>query len=872
MQKLGFPSVKSLDQFKSLSGSAKSFSFSSRPSTDSLTSGSFANLKLTAEKLVKEQASVKTDLEMANSKLKKSMEHVRILEEKLQNAVNENAKLKVKQKEDEKLWKGLESKFSSTKTLSDQLTETLQHLASQVQDAEKNKEFFEDKISSSMNAVDFQKQQMDHLSLKLGSAEEIIRKREKELEDLKIEREERDKLYRDECCRTSNLMDKNDAMIKKLEVTVADNRLETESLNSKVEEMHIDLQSKEDEIKLLMITKENLEKEKSDLQMSRDSFEKKLVTSIREIKNLEGFVHVFAAQLVDLDKQSLTFMEKFYQLNSHYESCFQSVQMERDLSSQQAQNQYDQLNDKFFSIASEKDALQLVNQELNSKIIELQKTQESVKAQCLEECRLAGEKISRLESEAEALISKKIETELLVSKLEKEIDSLLENLRSFENKLQDQLLKISSLEMENKENMEKFHAEMQKKEEELNNLKQEHEKKEMLVDSIEKQFCQLQNILGEKEQLLLQHNDKEKKLEDQITENQAQLTAAESRLSEAKKQYDLMLESKQLELSRHLKEISQRNDQEINDIRRKYEVEKLEIVNMEKEKADKTIGEMERKCDQKLAECKEEAKQQLKRIQEEHAAIVISIQQEYDKKEMNLKAEHIGDLKRAELQAENELREKTTKLKSEHEVQMKALQCQHEDECRKLHEELHLQKSKEDRQRALLQLQWKVMGNKPQEDQEVNSKQAYSISSSKMRDLGVGKRSKRAFARAENEEKDPPFLNEAQTPVSQLLKKVENVNTGSMISIPKHHKKVTHHEYEVETSNGRTITKRRKTKSTVMFEDPGKRKKMNTTQAKTPRSVAKGATGGANPHPSNIGDLFSEGSLNPYADDPYAFD
>lgn len=42
--------------------------------------------------------------------------------------------------------------------------------------AEKNKEFFEDKMSSSMNIVDCQKQQMDHLSLKLGSAEEIIRK------------------------------------------------------------------------------------------------------------------------------------------------------------------------------------------------------------------------------------------------------------------------------------------------------------------------------------------------------------------------------------------------------------------------------------------------------------------------------------------------------------------------------------------------------------------------------------------------------------------------------------------------------------------------------------------------------------------------
>ncbi|KAL5165403.1 Synaptonemal complex protein 1 [Glycine soja] len=46
-----------------------------------------------------------------------------------------------------------------------------------------------------------------------------------------------------------------------------------------------------------------------------------------------------------------------------------------------------------------------------------------------------------------------------------------------------------------------------------------------------------------------------------------------------------------------------------------------------------------------------------------------------------------------------------------------------QDECRKLEEELHLQKSKEDRQRALLQLQWKVMSDKPKEDQEVNSKQ-----------------------------------------------------------------------------------------------------------------------------------------------------
>lgn len=51
----------------------------------------------------------------------------------MQSAFNENAKFKVKQREDEKLWKGLQSKFSSTKTLCDQLTETLHLLAGQVQ-------------------------------------------------------------------------------------------------------------------------------------------------------------------------------------------------------------------------------------------------------------------------------------------------------------------------------------------------------------------------------------------------------------------------------------------------------------------------------------------------------------------------------------------------------------------------------------------------------------------------------------------------------------------------------------------------------------------------------------------------------------------
>nr|XP_027099765.1 uncharacterized protein LOC113719002 isoform X2 [Coffea arabica]XP_027106207.1 uncharacterized protein LOC113726598 isoform X2 [Coffea arabica] len=55
-------------------------------------------------------------------------------------------------------------------------------------------------------------------------------------------------------------------------------------------------------------------------------------------------------------------------------------------------------------------------------------------------------------------------------------------------------------------------------------------------------------------------------------------------------------------------------------------------------------------------------------------------------------------------------------------------------------------------------------------------------------------------------------------------------------------------------------------------KDPGRHKKLETPKVVTPRAVTKGTKGQVHTNSSNIGDLFSEGSLNPYADDPYAFD
>ncbi|KAK1373226.1 Synaptonemal complex protein 1 [Heracleum sosnowskyi] len=873
MNKLvGLSGLKSLEHFRSYSGAAASKTFSSSPRpSDSVSLGSFANLKLTAEKLVKEQASAKTDLDLANCKLKKLTEHISILEAKLQNAFNENAKLKVRQKEDEKLWRGLESKFSSTKALCDQISETLQLLAAQVQEAEKDKVCFENKLAASGAALDRLNDAMKSLSLKLESSSDTIRNCEKKLQELSIEKEEREKSFVDERSRFSCLIEDKDIQIKRLEETIVEKGSDLVNLNCKFERLQIDFKSKEDHFNNLSCSKEKLENEKVDLLSCNQRFANKLDVALGEIKNLEHLVNILAVSLTELDNQSLTISDNFKQLSTSFDICFKLAQEGRDLGIQSSQKKYDELHDRFVHATSEKDELYLVNQDLRHKVTDFQKEREFTMVQHAEECRIAEERILALETKAEGLLSRKNDMESLISGLEEKLNSTAKNAQLSEKRMQESILKISELEIGNKDNCEKLQEEIQKKEEDIDILKKEIEKHEQSLESQDKKLNQFEIISEERDTLIQQQKEKEKELEDEKAKFQELLVKAENNLAEAKKQHDQMLESKQLELSRRLKEISQKNDQAINDIRRKYEVEKLESINLEKEKAGKAIEEMQAQCDQKLAECKEESKQYLKRIQEEQAGLISRIQQEHDEKETNLIFKHGEQIKCANLQAENELREKTMSMRKEHDAQLRALRDQHKDECRQLQEELDVQRTKEERQRALLQLQWKVMSDHPEEDQEVESKKNYSIPASKTRNSNSGKSGPLAVVREEQEE-DSPYPRETQTPVLNILKKSKNENTGSMRSIPKHSKKVTRREYEIETSNGRTITKRRRTKSTVMFEDPEKRRSRRTPRASTPRTVVKGIKGGGLQKPSNIGDLFSEGSLNPYADDPYAFD
>jgi predicted nucleic acid-binding Zn-ribbon protein len=107
----------------------------------------------------------------------------------------------------------------------------------------------------------------------------------------------------------------------------------------------------------------------------------------------------------------------------------------------------------------------------------------------------------------------------LSSHLYYSLDCFLAVLSLFHNILQqDLLLEISELEMENKDNSEKLQSEIQKKVEEMDILQQESEKSKQHADLLEKQVNQLHDLLEEKDQLILQGEEREKKLEDHVKE------------------------------------------------------------------------------------------------------------------------------------------------------------------------------------------------------------------------------------------------------------------------------------------------------------------------------------------------------------------
>ncbi|XP_042445927.1 synaptonemal complex protein ZEP1-like isoform X2 [Zingiber officinale] len=846
MKSLGLSSLKSLENFRSLAGplagSARAPAvYNPRGSSDSTSYGSFVNLKLTAEKLVKDQASVKTDLELAQTKLRKASDQIHVLETKLQQSLNENAKLKVKQKEDTKLWGGLDSKLSSTNTICDQLTETLQHLADQTCAAEETKGFFEGKLENTSKALDEFDKILNDLSAKLESANTKIVTGKQEILELKHEKEEVEKCFQDHRDATKNAMLEKDVGIKELHGIIEDKVANLKSLDAQLEEMVNELNSKEDTCRCLRTTITNLEKEKSSLQSANIDFAQTIEKSSQDLAELRELLNGLVTMIAKLHTESASLTNQISMLFSSIGVYCDLVNKKEKLTSERAQYKFDKLHEEFKKCRSENDTVKFNNQEQKDQILELQKAQEFSIVQHADECRLAEANIRDLETKIKDLLSNKSSSEKLTKELMEKIKDLSQSNAMSEAKGKKLSENISSLEAQNRDLLDQLQLVTEDGAKESEALKNEISKHNHTITSLKSDLSQLHKVLDEKEQLLTSFMEREKQLEEQKAEVQESLVSAEIKLSEAKKQYDLMLEGKKLELSKHLKDLSQKNDQAISDIRKNCEMEKLDVAMAEKEKADKIIKETERRCNEKIAENKEESQQCLMRVKEEHAAMVSQMEKNFEEKESKLLLQQREDLKRVQLQAENELRERISSLRKEHEFQIKAMMLQHEDESKKLQEELELQKSRE-----------------------------FSVSSIKLMEPSVRKEHKHALTSPESRRKDLSLSGVMRTPMSSIMKKVEKPSRN----IPKHRRKVTRHEYEIETSNGTTVTKRRKTKSTVMFGEPNSQRLFHPQPLNAVHDTTKikEVSRGNHPNATNIGDLFSEGSLNPYADDPYAFD
>lgn len=215
-------------------------------------------------------------------------------------------------------------------------------------------------------------------------------------------------------------------MIKDLEATVEENAMNLQHLNDRLQEVQHELSLKEDICKCLRATQENLEKEKVSLESSIADLAHKIFASEQETRRLKDLINDLVSKILILDKYSATVSDNVFRLSSFYHTCYELVQQEKDLATKNAQCKLERLHDRLRHLTSEKDAFQSEAEGLKSKVTDLQRVQEFSMVQHAEECRLAEEKIRKLESEAETIISKKIELETLVTKLKENIENLTE--------------------------------------------------------------------------------------------------------------------------------------------------------------------------------------------------------------------------------------------------------------------------------------------------------------------------------------------------------------------------------------------------------------------------------------------------------------
>ena len=224
-----------------------------------------------------------------------------------------------------------------------------------------------------------------------------------------------------------------DSLIKQLEGSVDENKSHLTCLNSRLQCMEQELKQKDG---ICISLKENLassESEKNNLELRNQGCILEIEKLCKDNKDLNELLSGFMAKVTELDEEHASMSSHVSRLLCSFERFYEKAQEEKMLIARSSKDKFEHLQKQYADLSSENNALEIEIEELKSRIIELQKTQEIVMVQHVEECQVTEDKIRRLESEAETSASNISRLETLASELQGRVQKLLEDSTLAEN-------------------------------------------------------------------------------------------------------------------------------------------------------------------------------------------------------------------------------------------------------------------------------------------------------------------------------------------------------------------------------------------------------------------------------------------------------
>ncbi|KAL3698846.1 hypothetical protein R1sor_012922 [Riccia sorocarpa] len=525
---------------------------------DARTGGNFSQLKLTAEKMMQEEASLKSELNVMRTKYLKSEEDVRNLESKVADLNNEIAMLTVEHNEDVKLWKGLDSKFLATSTFSNHLTETLTLLESQLKEAEQNKNSLERKLA------------------------------------------EREKFYED----TKSQIDETYNKLKDLEDSITDYEEMIAELGEIIQEQTTTLAAEVANAKVLLCRNDDLEEQVRQAAQKSEEDKKLFDSMTAELQQLTKNLLSKLEDVTSLQNQNLTLMQAKGAVEIQVKDLENSLKL--------GQKDKDNLREKVDT--------------LNLRISELQKINEE-----------ATLTIENLNSErarrAEQVEHEKTETQNTISELADKISEY----EKYQGSTRQTLLEKSQ---------------------EIESLLRRVAERDAEIQTTKDQVIRMQQECSEKQQRIERLTEQEQNIQRQMQEIQENCTGAENAAKELSIRYKHQLEAKQAELTLHLQEISQRNNQEMAEMRRRFEEETKQAAAEEKRKGEAALEVIRQSAMKELSKELDSANERLNCAQKDHEDKFRQLKKAYEEEKEKALEQHAKEIrsKEQELRIETENR------------------------------------------------------------------------------------------------------------------------------------------------------------------------------------------------------------------------